>query len=559
MESGLQRRDSVNPFEFQSSQPNPFAQIPSQATVPATAASVVLLDKRTRRPKHWKRWRASALSPPPSPPSLFGGRFKSRTSRVNITQPPVYSLSTTLSWSQSTSGVFPFRGLEKLEPQAAQPRLHDPKTVTTKILATEISIVETEPEPEPETEFHCATAEKVPDPSPARSAPDPATEETTSDPFRDKAKPDPSSERRQSERLKRRASSPKEKAQVPLQLPKVKRRAKRATPLNTPDRTDENDARSDEIKRAQDIDFAIEKKLKNPAQLGKKDAKQGYVYVAPAEHKGNKIIKIGFTTETDAQDRIRVIESQCGGEIRFLQRRYDYLNVPYYYKQVERLAQKELDNFQYNFLCYCGTKKHTEYFALDEKTGREVVQRWARFCQLGPYTDARECKLKEEWVFHLDGFRERNHGRDEKDQEGAENHFRRHERWETFLKSRKWDWLVKKAYALRWQLWSVVVTVGSVMHLPWLGWLLSVFTTVFICCSPSTREWVSDLWSFLQGCVAGYWDKIKRRDTSESPIWADAEDKRVVEAISGRNVGLPCTYAASEHSESSESEGGLMG
>ncbi|KAK0750168.1 hypothetical protein B0T18DRAFT_408383 [Schizothecium vesticola] len=196
---------------------------------------------------------------------------------------------------------------------------------------------------------------------------------------------------------------------------------------------------SSRVEHVQEIDGAIEKQIRNPTKHAKKAKNLGYVYVALTEHDGNKIIKIGSTTQERVKDRLKAIECRCGATIRFPQLSSTSpgdTRIEFYYRQVEMLAHRELENFKYIFTC-CGTG-HGEYFALDENIGRMVVDRWAEFCELRPY--AEDWTLKEEWKFYLDQFCKKDHGRAGKRPEQMDDHHGRSERWNIFLKSGRWDW-----------------------------------------------------------------------------------------------------------------------
>ncbi|KAM7182591.1 hypothetical protein V8F33_014192, partial [Rhypophila sp. PSN 637] len=246
------------------------------------------------------------------------------------------------------------------------------------------------------------------------------------------------------------------------------------------------------IKSAQDIDGDIEQQIRQPKRLSKRGKELGYVYVLPAEVDGKRLVKIGHTTEASVNTRIRGITTgRCEGTIRILSRGNaspEHTQVPIFYEQVEKLAHRELANFRHDFVCLCG-KRHEEFFAVDEAVGHMVVERWARLCALRqPFDDRLDCaELKDEWEFHLDQFRERNHGRVlpgeqlQQQHEKNDDHVGRHRRWESFLASKRTDWYLHRAcvswgkvWSHRWQIWSSVL--ATLLVLSTLSrWSLALF------------------------------------------------------------------------------------
>ncbi|KAM7211296.1 hypothetical protein V8F06_013328 [Rhypophila decipiens] len=229
-----------------------------------------------------------------------------------------------------------------------------------------------------------------------------------------------------------------------------------------------------EVKRAQYIDGDIERQIRHPKKLSKKDKELAYVYVVPAEIDGKKLIKIGHTTEASVITRIKgIVTGKCCNTIQILpleDKSREHIQIHLFYEQVEKLAHKELANFRHDFICLCG-KRHEEYFAVDEDIGHMVVERWARLCALRPFD--KDFALTDKWKFHLKRFRGRNHGRpNEKQHEKEDDHLSRHQRWESFLASNRWHWwlyrtriFIGKGWTHRWQIWSLV-----------LASLLAIFT-----------------------------------------------------------------------------------
>ncbi|KAK4159984.1 hypothetical protein QBC43DRAFT_304180 [Cladorrhinum sp. PSN259] len=224
------------------------------------------------------------------------------------------------------------------------------------------------------------------------------------------------------------------------------------------------------VKRAQDIDGDIEKQIRQPKKLSKRDKELGYVYVVPACINGKEVIKIGYTAETSVDTRLKAIATGgCESTIKILElpsTSPEHTQVHLFYEKVEKLAHMELANFRYNFSCGC-SKKHNEFFVVDEEIGHMVVERWARLCALRPFKFHKDhWVLKDEWKFYLDRFRERNHGRLGKKHEKKDDHISRHQRWESFLDSKRSAWYVHstvvwvgKIWARRWQMASSVLAV----------------------------------------------------------------------------------------------------
>ncbi len=237
------------------------------------------------------------------------------------------------------------------------------------------------------------------------------------------------------------------------------------------------------------------------------------MYVVPAIHDGNKIIKIGFTTKASVNTRLNEINSKCRGTIQFLrpsESSPEHHQVKLFYEQVERLAHTELANFCYSFDCSCKTK-HREFFGVGEEIGHMVVARWARFCKLQPFTS--DFELKEEWKFHLDRFRERNHGRDGEELEKMDGHNKRNQRWETFLKSKRSRWhmhrvgvLGTKTWAYRWQLWSLCVASSPVVcKLWWWPFILLLVTAMLVFKDKPARDLAADWAGWLRDVVVTVW------------------------------------------------------
>jgi hypothetical protein len=293
-------------------------------------------------------------------------------------------------------------------------------------------------------------------------------------------------------------------------------------------------------RRAQDIDGDIEAQIRNPMKPSKRDRKLGYVYVVRAEHIADAkvLIKIGFTAEVSVDKRLRsIISADCAATIRLLpssEASPEHVRVLVFYKQVEKLAHRELDNFRHDFVCGCG-KAHREFFAVDEAVGQRVVDRWARLSALRPWT--RDGALTDEWRFYVDRFGGRKHGRPSGEQlKKTDEHVGRHQRWESFLASGRSGWhrhragvLLREMWTHRWQLWSVALAFLLVALTPsWPTFSLLVVTAGGVCGEPSARDAVVDLASLVRDVAAHY---------SSTPIsTADKDDE--VEETYGKGDGL---------------------
>jgi hypothetical protein len=315
-------------------------------------------------------------------------------------------------------------------------------------------------------------------------------------------------------------------------------------------------------RRAQDIDGDIEKQIRNPSRPNNKNKKLGYVYVMPAVHAdGQALIKIGFTAGPVDTRKRSIIGAHCKATVQLLPTSSsspEDTRVRLFYGQVERLAHHELDNFRFEFACGCGTQ-HREFFAVNETIGHRVVERWARFCALRPFT--REGTLTGEWLFHLDRFGWRNHDRPPRGEQREEidDHDGRHRRWESFLASKRSDWFVHRAGVLRsklwthlWQLWSLTLAfLLFASTLSWSSFVLLVATAGSICGEESMRDLVVDLASLLRE-VAAHYLKTTTTAADEVEEVEEIEEVEVLEETDSRGGKLDIW----DNSESGDGEQG---
>lgn len=307
------------------------------------------------------------------------------------------------------------------------------------------------------------------------------------------------------------------------------------------------------VKRAQGIDGDIEKQIREPKKLSKRDKELGYVYVVPACIDGKDVIKIGHTTETSVDTRLKAIPTGgCESTIKILElppTSPEHTQVHLFYEQVEKLAHKELANFRYNFSCGC-SKRHGEFFVVDEEIGHMVVERWARLCALRPFH--KDCVLKDEWKFHLDRFRERNHNRLGTKNEEKDDHISRHQRWESFLASKRSDWYLHRAgvlrdkmWAHRWQMWSLVL--ATLLVISTLSWWSSGFLIVTAgCIDESARDSLEELTSLLRDMAVHHLRPVSGNPTSA------ANHVQQVEGTDGIEGTLDIWGASEEESEAKD-------
>lgn len=246
-------------------------------------------------------------------------------------------------------------------------------------------------------------------------------------------------------------------------------------------------------------------------------------------HNSTPIIKIGHTVGPCVEKRIKVIGATCQSitpQPTSTSDSQEHRQVWLYYEQVEQLAHSELDNFRYEFVCSCKTK-HKEYFTVNEEVGRMVVERWARFCEdLQPYGKEDKFSLSEEWRFHLDRFKGRNHGREKegggRSREKPDDHVDRGKRWESFFASTREPWFMHRAAVVwkngvcknGWQLWNLVLAgILAASNFGCLTCFLLGATGAFILREKDARVCV-----FEVACLP--WDVVVHymRSTSFSPL-----------------------------------------
>ncbi|KAL4815463.1 hypothetical protein BDW67DRAFT_164075 [Aspergillus spinulosporus] len=134
-------------------------------------------------------------------------------------------------------------------------------------------------------------------------------------------------------------------------------------------------------------------------------AEPGRAYVFYDDLNQDPTFKLGSSTHI--QQRVKNHQLKCRPSWRSIQRPAVNIPAP---ARLERLAQKELQNFKCDMQCTCGTE-HTEYFWGSKDVGVEVLDFWSEWLQgrgkgelkdMEPY----DCngRLKDFWADRLDLF-----------------------------------------------------------------------------------------------------------------------------------------------------------
>ncbi|KAL4763629.1 GIY-YIG nuclease family protein [Aspergillus foveolatus] len=150
----------------------------------------------------------------------------------------------------------------------------------------------------------------------------------------------------------------------------------------------------------QEIFYDMKKVMRNSYK-----AEMGHAYVLYDDLTQNPTFKLGSSTQIP--ERMRSHKLKCRPSSRSIQRPSGNILAP---MRLERLAQRELQNFKYDMQCRCGTE-HTEYFWGSKDVGVEVLDFWSEWLQgkgkgelkdLEPYD--RSGRLKDFWADRLDLF-----------------------------------------------------------------------------------------------------------------------------------------------------------
>lgn len=150
----------------------------------------------------------------------------------------------------------------------------------------------------------------------------------------------------------------------------------------------------------QEIFYDMEKVMRNSYK-----AEMGHAYVLYDDLNQDPTFKLGSSTQI--LKRMKTHQHKCRPSWRSIQRPAGNILAP---MRLERLAQRELQNFKCEVQCRCGTP-HTEYFWGSKDVGVEVLDFWSEWLQgkgngelkdLEPYD--RSGRLKDFWTDRLDLF-----------------------------------------------------------------------------------------------------------------------------------------------------------
>ncbi|KAL4751337.1 hypothetical protein BDW72DRAFT_173858 [Aspergillus terricola var. indicus] len=150
----------------------------------------------------------------------------------------------------------------------------------------------------------------------------------------------------------------------------------------------------------QEIFYDMKKVMRNSYK-----AEPGHAYVLYDHLNRDPTFKLGSSTQI--HQRVKNHQLRCRPSWRSIQRPARNIPAPV---RLERLAQRELQNFQCDVQCPCGIE-HTEYFRGSKDVGVEVLGFWSEWLQgkgkgelkdLEPYD--RNGKLKDFWTDRLDQF-----------------------------------------------------------------------------------------------------------------------------------------------------------
>jgi hypothetical protein len=134
-------------------------------------------------------------------------------------------------------------------------------------------------------------------------------------------------------------------------------------------------------------------------------AEPGHAYVLYDDLNQDPTFKLGSSTQIPK--RLKNHKQKCRPTWRSIQRPAGNILAP---MRLERLAQRELQNFNYDKQCACGTG-HTEYFWGSKDVGVEVLDFWSEWLQgkgkgelKDPEPYDRNGRLKDFWTDRLDLF-----------------------------------------------------------------------------------------------------------------------------------------------------------
>ena len=101
---------------------------------------------------------------------------------------------------------------------------------------------------------------------------------------------------------------------------------------------------------------------------------KGFIY-AYTGYGQNRYIKIGFTTNASVEYYLRTQTAKCGVQAKLLHKS-ERVSSP---RKIESMIHEELYLKRYTYLdCACPIN-HREWFDIDEKTAKEVIDRWSKW------------------------------------------------------------------------------------------------------------------------------------------------------------------------------------
>lgn len=154
-----------------------------------------------------------------------------------------------------------------------------------------------------------------------------------------------------------------------------------------------------------------------------KEKENGSIYFYKVKPRGSEVwlLKIG-RTQKHAKERLGQIKGVCGHLEIEEHTKAVARDIPFH-GFAEKLIHTELGNYQYQWLCDCGTR-HREYFQVSEDLAVKVFERWRDFCQEMPWDH--DGKILPKWAQRLQNRAKFN---------GKERDFDHHEfarRWTAF-------------------------------------------------------------------------------------------------------------------------------
>ncbi|KZL79392.1 hypothetical protein CI238_01287 [Colletotrichum incanum] len=133
------------------------------------------------------------------------------------------------------------------------------------------------------------------------------------------------------------------------------------------------------------LDGDISKLIKDgPSKDKEKEMEAGCIYLYKIKLRGSEVrlLKIG-RTQKHTKKRLKQIRAACG-HLEIVEHDKAVAEDIPFHGFAEKLIHTELNNYQHQWLCACGTR-HNEYFRVSEDTAVEVFERWRDFCKKEPW------------------------------------------------------------------------------------------------------------------------------------------------------------------------------